>query len=145
MHRIEAVSFFDTKGLENVWSGAVYQPKGYTFPKVDWMDIRDDDGLWIRPNRYLHYPQPAQGYLLNLYSHYQTRRYAADWWVDNLRHDETNYVACWCPNERAAVKQINDFGTYICHLSVVEVFINDHYQDEVEWVDERPERYVYWE
>lgn len=56
-----------------IWSAAVYQPKGFTFPKVDWTDIRDDNGQWIRPRLFINDEQPLQSYRQHLLDLYENR------------------------------------------------------------------------
>lgn len=148
MKTITTVSFFDVpRDSEDVWSGAVYQPKGYDFPKAQWMDIRPGGDKWIRPREFMHWAQPEQGYLLALFDLYDFRLESTEWgdpavWLHNVVQGGDK-VACWCPNERAARRQIEEFGSYICHLSVVKAWVEERLPGIVEWVDERPDRYKF--
>ena len=126
-------SFFKSKylpdGVEPL-SAAVYQPKGFSFPKVAWTDIREQGGAWIRPREFvgvsLKNPEgidPALVYRDYLLKHYYSRLEAAERWADSLTHDVA--LCCWCPRDRAAQRQLKEFGSYICHTAVLSEFCHN--------------------
>lgn len=133
---IYLTSFFKSKELpEHVerYSAAVYQPKGYTFPKVDWTDIRDSTGAWTRPRNFVDDEFPAQSYRESLYALYLSRIHTAREWVDLLvRRDAA--LCCWCPSDKAAQRQLEEFGSFICHTAVLGEFISTEFSVPV-WYD----------
>ncbi len=117
-------SFFKSNKLEmEKWSVAVYQPKGYRYPKVDWADIRLD-GKWIRPREFLGEPDPAAAYFKFMVEMYRSRiDEAAEWLQDYYVHDVA--FCCWCPHDRAARAQLEEFGSFICHTGPLAAFLRD--------------------
>lgn len=102
-------------------SAAVYQPKGYAYEKVAWTDIRYDGEHWIRPREFVDAQNPLAAYREALYGLYMARKNDAELWVGMVPEDVA--LCCWCPYERAARRQIEQWGSYVCHLSVVGEFI----------------------
>lgn len=115
------------------YSVAVYQPKGFEFPKVEWADIRDADGEWIRPRRFITEKNPRLAYRTALLAHYELRQLEASAWITE-QGDRPTALCCWCPYERAAIRQIKDWGSYICHTSVLGEFIHSTFGIPV-WYD----------
>lgn len=114
------------------WSAAVYQPKGFSYPKVDCFDIRNARGQWIRPREFISENEPLVIYrkaLLNLYLGRSKRILK---WVNSTSGDIA--LCCWCPYERAAQRQIKEWGSFVCHLSVVGEYLTN-YTEEVVWYD----------
>lgn len=105
------------------YSAAVYQPKGYTYPKAAWADIRKDDGTWIRPREFVSWNRPLNGYFASLFSLYLSRRDEIEEWVE--RHGSNLALLCWCPYEKAAQRQLREYGSYVCHLGVVEAILKE--------------------
>jgi len=117
-------SFFDSNKLDmEKWSVAVYQPSGYDYPKVDWADIRVQ-GQWIRPRLFLSDPDPAAAYWRFMTTMYESRiREAHEWLQDYYTHDLA--MCCWCPHDRAARRQLEEFGSFICHTGPLAAFLRD--------------------
>lgn len=118
---IYITSFFKVKELpEGVvpFSAAVYQPKGYSLPKAEWCDIRDERGQWIRPRNFLSAYNPAQAYWDAMMEHYWARRVDIGNWLEE-HHECDVALCCWCPYDRAAKRQLAEFGTFICHTGPV--------------------------
>lgn len=127
-------SFFKTRELPEgveVFSGAVYQPKGYTLPKCDFADIRDEHGKWIRPRNFLDAADPAQAYFAAMQTHFAKREREIAYFC--AEHPNVA-ICCWCPYDRAAKRQLEEFGTFICHTgplgAVLENFGYDVLYDE---------------
>lgn len=124
MKNVYLTSFFKSHGLPDgvvPYSAAVYQPKGYGYPKVPWTDIRPDGGQWIRPREFLSEANPLDGYRKALLDLYGGRKDEACAWRDSLAHDVA--LCCWCPYDRAAQRQLGDFGSFVCHTAVLGEFI----------------------
>lgn len=118
-------SFFKAKDLpEGVipYSAAVYQPKGFNFEKVAWTDIRKD-GKWTRPREFLDCPNPLHGYREAMLDLYESRYEEALEWANSLR--EPVALCCWCPYDRAAQRQLKDFGSFVCHTAVLSEFCSE--------------------
>lgn len=118
-------SFFDSKEAEvdELWSAAVYQPKGYTFPKAAWADIRDERGNWIRPRNFLVDPDPAEAYFERMYEHFMARSHdIAEWYAER---EGVPALCCWCPYDRAARRQLEEFGSFICHTGPIAAVLFD--------------------
>lgn len=102
-------------------SVAVYQPRGFNYPKVAWADIRPDGEHWIRPRDFISQPDPLKAYHDALFALYESRIEAARYWANTLQNDVA--LCCWCPNDRAARRQIEQFGSFVCHTAVLSEFI----------------------
>ena len=119
---IYLTSFFKIKELPKgviPYSAAVYQPKGFSLEKVAWTDIRKD-GKWIRPREFLDCDNPLHSYRAAMLDLYGSRIEEAKEWAAGL----TGPVAlcCWCPYDRAAKRQIETFGSFVCHTAVLSEF-----------------------
>jgi hypothetical protein len=122
---IYLTSFFKSGELpEGVvpWSAAVYQPKGYKYPKADWTDIRDETGKWTRPREFLAATNPAEAYFEAMLDHYKSRQSSAEEWLWQNSHVDCA-LCCWCPYDRAAQRQLKEFGSFICHTGPVGEFL----------------------
>ena len=104
-------------GFGKPYSAAVYQPKGFNYPKLDIWDIRDDKEHWTRPRDFVDYEEPLREYRGKLLDLYGERFQAIRNWVDGLDH--TAVLCCWCPYDRAAQRQLKVFGTFVCHTAVM--------------------------
>ena len=109
------------------FSVAVYQPRGYTLPKLDFFDIRAN-GHWIRPRDFGAEPNPLKAYQEALERLYYTREPAIRAWKEGLANYVNNNVmtnttkvalCCWCPYDKAAQRQIQTFGTFVCHTAII--------------------------
>jgi hypothetical protein len=120
-------SFFKSKDIPDetvIYSAAVYQPKGYQFPKADWTDIRDAGGAWTRPRNYIGSERPLEAYRLALYRLYSDRIEEARRWLLGLGHRDAALL-CWCPSDKAARRQLEEFGSFTCHTAVLGEFLTD--------------------
>lgn len=134
MNSIYITSFARAKHLPSgvvPFSAAVYQPKGYDFPKAQWADIRRD-GAWIRPRDFLSHDNPLIAYreaLLNLWS---SRLVEIEQWL-SLREGPTA-LCCWCPYDKAAQRQLKDWGSFVCHTAVIGEYLSQEFKVPV-WYD----------
>lgn len=110
------------EGVE-LWSAAVYQPKGYELPKAEWTDIRDKSGMWIRPREFISTDNPPGAYREALYQLYNSRMITALQWYNKVR-DRDVALLCWCPYDKAAQRQLEEFGSFICHTAVLGEWLN---------------------
>lgn len=133
---IYLTSFFRSDELPDSvekWSAAVYQPKGYDFPKAGWADIREDKtGEWIRPRMFEGHPNPRTAYRDWLYQEYMGRKEEAMIWLYGLEGDAA--LMCWCPRDKAAQRQLKDWGSFICHTAVIGEFLHKEFDVPV-WYD----------
>ena len=106
------------------YSAAVYQPEDGRFEKAQWADIRRSGGGWIRPREFENWKHPLNGYFAELYSLYGKREREILRWVD--RHEDCALL-CWCPYEKAAQRQLRAYGSYVCHLGVIEAFLRERW------------------
>jgi hypothetical protein len=114
-------SFFQSrKSPFPCYSAAVYQPRGFAYPKIDWTDIRDANGSWIRPREFLGEPDPAKAYYAAMLAHYDEREEEAVRWAEAC---DCLTMCCWCPFDRAAKRQLQEFGSFICHTGPLGEFI----------------------
>src|SRR3990167_8862087 len=105
------------------FSAAVYQPDGFNYPKIFAFDIRSK-GKWIRPREFKDKPRSLMAYHDALYAHYLKREVAIQTWLYKFG-DTPVALCCWCPYEKAAQHQLNEWGSFVCHLSVVGEFLHD--------------------
>ncbi len=111
----------------------MYQPKGFNLPKVAWTDIRRDGGEWIRPRLFIEEESPLDAYWEAIINHYYTRRTAVEEWLAGVQTPVA--LCCWCPYDRAAKRQLEEFGTFICHTGPLGDFLAFEYDVPV-WYDE---------
>jgi hypothetical protein len=111
-------------------SVAVYQPKGFVYPKLDFFDIRDEAGKWTRPRDFLgenHDASKPDALLLRyraaLIDIYTARLPAILQWRSSLKGDVA--LCCWCPYDEAAQRQLKDYGSFVCHTSVIGFMLDD--------------------
>lgn len=124
---IYLTSFFRVKELPDgvrAYSAAVYQPKGHTLEKVAWTDIRNDRGEWTRPRNFLSSDRPLAEYRESLYAIYYDRIDEARRWLDSL-DGQPAALCCWCPFDRAAQRQLREFGSFTCHTAVIGEFLEE--------------------
>ena len=118
------------------WSAAVYQPKGFDYSKAQCFDIRNKFGNWIRPREFISKKHPLLLYRKALLKVYKGRANQILRWLNNAAGPTNKDIAlcCWCPNEKAAQRQLNEWGSFVCHLSVVGEYLAD-YTEELVWYD----------
>ena len=124
---IYLTSFFEEKVLPDDvrrFSAAVFQPKGYSFPKADWTDIRDSTGRWTRPRNFLGEDYPPASYRSALLGIYNSRLHEAREWLETNESFDTALL-CWCPYDKAAQRQLKEWGSFICHTAVLGEFLSD--------------------
>lgn len=133
---IYLTSFFREKELPSDvrrYSAAVFQPKGYQFEKANWTDIRDSAGRWTRPRNFLGERKPAESYRRALLGIYQGRVDEAQRWLGSLQSRDAALL-CWCPYDKAAKRQIEEWGSFICHTAVLGEFLRTTFGVPV-WYD----------
>lgn len=108
------------------WSSAVYQPHWLPqLPKAEWMDIRPDrSGQWIRPREFMEQENPLDGYFQALAELYQSRMGEVEDWIAGLT-TRFNVICCWCPYDKAAKRQLQEWGTFVCHTAAVGQFLEE--------------------
>lgn len=136
-------SFQRSHGLTMpVFSAAVYQPKGYELPKADWTDIRRD-GRWIRPRDFVtesgvYVGDPLESYARALFELYDSRIEEAQRWFHEVAQDYHTLggiaLACWCPYDRAAQRQLGEHGSFVCHTGPLGSWIESRLGHRV-WND----------
>jgi hypothetical protein len=105
-----------------IWSSAVRQPDWLPQrPKAEWMDIRPTPrAKWTRPRLFLDHPSdPLVGYFDALMDLYESRLSDVERWVETTADHEHTWVCCWCPYDTAAKRQIEEWGTFVCHTAAV--------------------------
>ncbi len=118
------------------WKGysiSVYQPHWFkALPKIDGFDIRDSNGNWIRPRDFIpanHDASKPSKMILDSYrdalvSLYNQRRYQLMSDLSVLQFNcKVAVLCCWCPYDKAAKRQLKDYGSFICHSAAVEVWL----------------------
>lgn len=119
------------------FSIAVYQPAWLPqLPVIPFFDIRDDAG-WIRPRLFVGQSDPLFRYGRRLLDLYHSRADEFVDWLVATGYGMTEDVAlcCWCPYDKAAKRQIEEHGTFVCHSAVVEVFLEDYGLEVIRDVD----------
>lgn len=112
----------------------VYPPKGYEhYPKIEWTDIRREDGTWIRPREFVSQDEPLLAYWEALLQHYDERLPQAEQWADALLGDVA--MCCWCPHDRAAQRQLEEHQSFVCHTGPLGWWIETRLGLRV-WYDE---------
>lgn len=111
------------------YSIAVYQPNWYRpLPTLRTFDIRQDS-KWTRPRDFIpedHEGEPdpelLQRYhdaLVDLYWSRRNDRALATLFTDT--YDVA--LCCWCPYDTAAKRQLDTFGSFVCHSWPVETVL----------------------
>lgn len=135
-NQVYITSFFKShyvpKDVER-FSAAVYPPKGYEWmPKAAWTDIRDIKGNWTRPRNFVKAENPLTAYRQALWDLYSARQLEASRWLSE--REGAFALCCWCPSDRAAQRQLKEWGSFICHTSVLGEFISSTFNIPV-WYD----------
>lgn len=115
------------------FSVAVYQPKQFpALPKLDLFDIREN-GKWIRPRDFMgegHDATQPDSFLLEQYRLKLVALYAERWAAYLHEHRKFPFdinadltFCCWCPYDRAAQRQLKDYGSFVCHTWPIESFL----------------------
>lgn len=82
----------------------------------------------------------VQAYYQGLIALYRSRHEDVTAWVDAHEGEDVT-VACWCPHTKAAKRQLEQFGTFVCHtLAVARVL--QQYGWTVELDEDRTHRCV---
>lgn len=115
----------------NRYSVAVYQPKGFDLPELDIFKITRPNGKWIMPRDFLNTSNPLRNYREALYNHYLKRKRFISKFLRTSLYSNL-VLCCWCPHEKAAQRQMNEFGSFVCHTSVIYYYL----------AKEHPEIYV---
>lgn len=134
---IHITSFQRSHGfLMPVLSVAMYQPKGYDYPRLDWALIGQPDGSgWIRPRNFIGQPDPLGSYKRALWAQYDSRIAQAQSWGEYIGNDYYSVAfCCWCPHDRAAQRQMEEHGSFVCHTDVLGEWIEDRLGVRV-WYD----------
>lgn len=103
------------------FSAAVYQPKGYNSPKAHWADIRRN-GAWTRPRDFISKPSPLIVYRSALWDLYASRHDAIERWIEDRAGSTA--LLCWCPYDKAAQRQLNEWGSFVCHTAVIGEYLS---------------------
>lgn len=102
------------------WSAAVYQPKGFNYPKAAVWDIRPTEfgeTQWVRPREFVGHDEPLMAYRETLLNLYAARDHAIKQWLNRLQGAAA--LCCWCPYDKAAQRQLLQWGSFVCHTAVV--------------------------
>lgn len=114
------------------WSAAVYQPEGFDFPKAAWTDIRDAYGNWNRPRDFLNFDEPLVAYREAMLSLYREREDIIEEWLKKRKNPFA--LCCWCPYDRAAQRQLRQWGSFVCHTAVIAEILTVDFKWPV-WLD----------
>lgn len=136
IENIYMTSFQRSHGQWPALSVAMYQPKGFSLERVDWALIGNPDGSdWIRPRNFIDHPDPLHDYRTTLRARYESRISQAKLWCDHVGETFQGVVfCCWCPYDRAAKRQMEEWGSYVCHTDVLGEWIEDRLGIRV-WYD----------
>lgn len=102
------------------YSSARWQPKGWSLPEVDWMKPAEDG----RPI-YLRYFSSPEKYFEYMYTFYNAQRDEIQAWLDAHQDEDLIFLACWCPYSRTSKKQIEQHGTFVCHLEPIRAILEE--------------------
>lgn len=108
-------------GVES-WSAAVYQPKGFNYPKATWADIRRN-GVWTRPRDFTAAANPLEDYRKSLLSLYESRHEEISAWLQRVGPGPVA-LCCWCPYDKAAQRQLKEWGSFVCHTAVIGEYLS---------------------
>jgi hypothetical protein len=106
------------------FSIAVYQPHWMPqLPKLDVFDIRDH-GKWTRPRDFVDREDPLKAYAEHLWRLYDERHHEISKTLAGLPEEAA--LCCWCPYDKAAQRQLQQFGSFVCHSEVVGQVLEYH-------------------
>jgi hypothetical protein len=114
------------------FSIAVYQPKWFPkLPDLNLFKITTTEGKWVRPRDFLteghDATQPDPG-LLKKYHDTLKGMYEERWdkkYQRLLALYEELALCCWCPYDHAAKRQLNDYGSFVCHSWPAGTFLSE--------------------
>lgn len=118
------------KPTGTAYSIAVYQPRWLPqLPETRIFDIRTEAGRWTRPRDFVpaendHHADPELlgHYRDALLALYETRRADIEEFVASL--GPRIALCCWCPYDESARRQLDQFGSFVCHSAAVELFLD---------------------
>lgn len=97
---------------------ARWQPSGYRFPELPFLEARGGNGAPIKLSQF---EAPISGYVTAYREWIRFNRAAVDRFVADLSpsHEPEIALLCWCPYARHSVRQIARHGTFFCHLALL--------------------------
>ena len=127
---ITLTSFVEARELEvdERWSGARWAPStARNWPIAEWAQPMRADGTAIKLRDFGKEPLPKyREYVLGLY---RERWVSIREWLRRVDGLEIA-LACWCPFTKIARRQLEEWGTFHCHLGVVGEVLT---AAQVEW------------
>ena len=109
------------------WSAARWAPDfAKQWPVAEWARPQRPDGSAIKLRDFGEDPVPA-------YTEYMMQLYRDRWpaikaWLDEYSDTDLS-LCCWCPRTATAKRQIEQFGTFHCHLFTVSEVLAGTEQD----------------
>lgn len=112
------------------YSIAVYQPHWYpALRESRWFDIREQ-GKWIRPRDFVppnHDPTKPDMKIIRAYRNalmglYLDRLPQIEHFLDHAGQNIA--LCCWCPYDKAAKRQLEDYGGFVCHSAVIDQLLS---------------------
>lgn len=115
-------SYWAASMLGREWkvvSGSRWSPRGYEGLEVaEWMKPLDERGI-VGVRRWGD-PEPYTDYLVDLY---RSRSEEVDRWIADMESYRHVAACCWCPRTKAASRQLREFGTFVCHMGAVGLYL----------------------
>jgi len=110
------------------YSVARFQPQGTSpLPSLRFLAAVDRDGKPLHLDDLS--PENLEAYRNALRDGYKARWGAIKKWLDSLSPDEDIVLCCWCPYSKSAQKQIEKYGRFFCHTSLIKEMLNKHRPD----------------
>lgn len=112
---------------DQYWSGARWAPSNFQdWPVAAWAQPQDrEEGFaW----KLSEFGPTGEGDMAKIHTYhgYALTEYRRRWpeireWIEQL--SGTVVLACWCPFSSISRKQLQRYGTFHCHLGVVQVVL----------------------
>jgi hypothetical protein len=118
--------------LENKFSVACWKPDWCTYKDLEFLFPRDVNGIRLRLR---NCNNSIEQYIEELRNGYSDRWEVIETWLENLKKDEQVILCCWCPNSSSSKEQLEKYGVFFCHTTLIGKMLRIHRPDLIVKLD----------
>ena len=104
------------------YSVARWQPKGFKYPVLEFLDATDENGSALH---FSMFDNPLRGYEKSWEKKIKKNWKVIKRWIDDIEEDENIVLCCWCPFTASSQEQIKKFGSFACHTGLIGKLIKE--------------------
>lgn len=122
--------------IDNVYSVARFQPKGYNYKELRFLAAEDEYG-----NKLLlkDFKNPEKEFKEALKRSYRKKIYQIVEWLKSLKEEENIVLCCWCPYSS---QKDNKNHYFLCHNGIIGQIIERNRPDITIILDEDRSKYL---